>query len=46
VRNSGVGVYDREALRAIQTVRLPPLPPQYAAATLGVTFTFNLEPRS
>ena len=46
VRNSGVGVYDRESLRAVQTVRLPPLPPQYAAATLGVTFTFTLEPRS
>lgn len=46
VRNSGVGVYDREALRAVQTARLMPLPPQYGAATLGVTFTFNLEPRS
>ncbi|RKZ17989.1 hypothetical protein DRQ50_04395 [bacterium] len=46
VRNSGVGVYDREALRAVQTARLMPLPPQYGAATLGVTFSFNLEPRS
>lgn len=46
VRNSGVGVYDREALRAVQTARLMPLPPQYGPSTLGVTFTFNLEPRS
>ncbi len=41
---SGVGLYDREALRAIQTTRLPPLPPQYSGANLGVTFIFNLEP--
>lgn len=44
VRNSGVGVYDREALRAVQTSRLPPLPPDYRASNLGVTFVFNLEP--
>lgn len=44
VRNSGVGVYDREALRAVQTSRLPPLPPQYRGGDLGVTFDFNLEP--
>ncbi len=46
VRNSGVGVYDREALRAVQTSRLPPLPPDYRASELGVTFVFNLEPGS
>lgn len=45
-RNSGVGVYDREALRAVQTTRLPPLPPQYRGSELGVTFVFNLEPGS
>ena len=44
VRNSGVGVYDREALRAVKSTRLPPLPPQYKGSSLGVTFIFNLEP--
>ncbi len=43
---SGIGVYDREALRAVQTTRLPPLPPQYGGSRLGVTFIFNLEPDS
>lgn len=46
VRNSGLGVYDREALRAVQSTRLPPLPPQYRGNDLGVTFDFNLEPGS
>ena len=44
VRNSGVGVYDREALRAVKTTRLPPLPPQYKGTSLGITFIFNQEP--
>jgi TonB family protein len=44
VRNSGVGVFDRESLRAVQTTKLPPLPPQYTNPSLGVTFIFNLEP--
>ncbi len=44
VRNSGVGVYDREAVRAVQTTRLPPLPPQFRGDDLGVTFDFRLEP--
>lgn len=44
IRNSGVGVYDRESLRAVKTTRLPPLPPQYKGNSLGITFTFNLEP--
>lgn len=44
VRNSGLGVYDREAVRAVQTTRLPPLPPQFRGTELGVTFDFNLEP--
>jgi len=44
VRNSGIGVYDREAVRAVQTTRLPPLPPQFRGTDLGVTFDFNLEP--
>lgn len=44
--SSGTGVYDREALRAVQTTRLPPLPPQYSGSQLGVTFIFNLEPGS
>jgi TonB family protein len=46
VRNSGVGVYDRESLRAVQTTRLPPLPTQYKGSNLGITFIFNLEPKS
>jgi TonB family protein len=46
VRNSGLGVFDREAVRAVQTSRLPPLPPQYRGSDLGVTFDFNLEPGS
>jgi TonB family protein len=41
VESSGVGVYDREALRAVQATRLPPLPPQYGGSTLGITFIFN-----
>ncbi|MBM4131454.1 TonB family protein [bacterium] len=46
VRNSGIGVYDREAVRAVSATRLPPLPPQYRGTDLGVTFDFNLEPGS
>jgi len=46
IRNSGVGVFDRESLRAVSTTKLPPLPPQYTGNTLGVTFIFNLEPGS
>ena len=45
VRNSGVGVYDRESLRAVTTTRLPPLPPQFKGTSLGITFIFNQEPR-
>ena len=44
VRNSGVGVFDREALRAVQTTKLPPLPPQFTGPSIGVTFIFILEP--
>jgi protein TonB len=44
IRNSGVGIFDREALRAVSTTKLPPLPPQYTGRSLGVTFIFNLEP--
>ncbi len=44
VRNSGVGVYDREALSAVQRTQLPPLPPQFRGNDLGVTFDFKLEP--
>jgi TonB family protein len=44
VRNSGMGVYDREAVRAVQTSRLPPLPPQFRGNDLGITFDFKLEP--
>jgi protein TonB len=46
IRNSGVGVYDRESIRAVSTTRLPPLPPQYRGTFLGITLTFNLEPGS
>lgn len=44
VRNSGVGIFDRDALRAAQTTRMPPLPPQFTGSSLGVTVNFNLEP--
>jgi TonB family protein len=44
IRNSGVGIFDREALRAAQTTRMPPLPPQFTGSSLGVTVNFNLEP--
>jgi periplasmic protein TonB len=42
-RSSGVGVYDREALRAVQSTRLPQLPSDFGTNSLGVTMTFNLE---
>lgn len=42
-RSSGVGVFDREALRVVQSSRMPPLPPGFAASTLGVSMKFNLE---
>ena len=44
VRNSGVGVYDREAYRAVMDTQLPPLPPQFQGKDLGITFDFRLEP--
>ncbi len=44
VRNSGVGVFDREALRAVQTTKLPPLPPQFTGPSVGFTYIFILEP--
>ncbi len=40
---SGVGVFDREALRVVQSSRIPPLPPGFASSTLGVSMKFNLE---
>jgi len=43
VHSSGSGVYDREALRAVQSTRLPQLPGDFGANNLGVTMTFNLE---
>ncbi len=43
-RTSGVALFDREALRAVQAAQpLPPLPPKYTARTLGVSFVFTLE---
>ena len=41
--SSGVGVFDREALRVVQSSRIPPLPPGFASPTLGVSMKFNLE---
>lgn len=40
---SGVGVFDREALRVVQSSRIPPLPPGFSSSTLGVSMKFNLE---
>jgi protein TonB len=45
VQSSGLSVYDREALRAVQATRLMPLPPQWPGSSLGVTFIFNVEPK-
>ena len=42
-RSSGIGVFDREAIRAVQSLRLPQLPSEFGSNTLGVTMTFNLE---
>jgi TonB family protein len=42
--SSGVAVFDREALRAVKDAPLPPLPPQFTAAALGISFVFTLEP--
>ncbi len=42
-RPSGVGVFDREALRVVQSSRIPPLPPGFSSSTLGVSMKFNLE---
>jgi periplasmic protein TonB len=43
VRSSGVSLFDREALRAVKSGRLPPLPPRFPHRALGVTFIFTLE---
>lgn len=43
VRSSGVSLYDREALRAVKSSRMPPLPAKFSSPTLGVTFTFTLK---
>lgn len=43
VRSSGVALFDREALRAVRSGRLPPLPPKFPHRALGVTFVFTLE---
>lgn len=43
VRGSGVALFDREALRAVKSGRLPPLPPKFPHRALGVTFVFTLE---
>jgi len=40
---SGVGVFDREALRTVQMSRIPPLPPAFTDGSLGITLKFNLE---
>jgi TonB family protein len=43
VQSSGVTLFDREALRAVQAAHpLPPLPTKFAARSLGVTFVFTL----
>jgi len=43
VQGSGVALFDREALRAVQAAHpLPPLPTKFAARSLGVTFVFTL----
>ena len=41
--SSGIGVFDREALRVIQGSRFPQLPPRYTHSSLGISVLFNLE---
>jgi TonB family protein len=43
VRSSGVQLFDREALRAVKSAGLPPLPAKFPHRALGVTFVFTLE---
>jgi len=43
MQTSGVSLFDREALRAVKSVRLPPLPAKFPERQLGVTFVFTLE---
>lgn len=44
VRASGIGLLDREALRAVQAVgQLPPLPREFGSRQLGVTFEFTVK---
>lgn len=43
VRSSGVSLFDREALRAVKSAGLPPLPAKFPHRALGVTFVFTLE---
>jgi TonB family protein len=43
VRSSGVALFDREALRAVKSARLQPLPAKFPHQALGVTFVFTLE---
>ena len=42
-RSSGIGVFDRDAMRAVQSIRLGPLPGEFGSNTVGVSMTFNLE---
>ena len=43
IQNSGVSLFDREAVRAVQTAHpLPPLPTKFASRSLGVTIVFTL----
>ncbi len=42
-RPSGVGVFDREALRVVQGLRALPLPSGFSASSLGISMEFNLE---
>ncbi len=40
---SGIGVFDRGALRTVQMSRIPPLPPAFNDNSLGISLQFNLE---
>ncbi len=43
-RSSGISLFDRESLRAVQAAHgLPPLPGKYTARSLGVSIVFTLE---
>jgi len=44
-RSSGLAAYDQSCLYAVQTVQLPPLPPNFTSPSLELNCVFNAEER-